>query len=767
MKYIMPTVQSITGLSRENLQARIEHTQALSYGEARLVIRDLMVLGLSGDANIDMPNWLIEGTNFYSDVWRCGFGIKSDRYKKTISFNVLLKDGSLLTDPKNILVLNWFKYLICVQIHPRYNKGSRKQALTEARRVANALQLIDWILLSDDVFNIGKYGLTHITIDALKGYLTKRTLNPVSYYLYDYGNKLTLWLDKKIQLLSDDDYQEACRKWPQITDIPKVTNRIIQMSDDKLKKARAIVRIENMFWVGEGGGRFNDKYFIEETYKNTLHGLAICTSTPEELRFPNTFSLEYPRVPVSTPEKHGVALSVLATHVTVVRSTLIIKSNYVDAGLNTDGVSELDASDLYKDTIQKTSGRFASLPAPVMVKGLGRSIEFVLNYGQDILNSVLLVLEYMLAKNLPQTRRVSKLNKFVIELNSESMRKLGVRAWRIRFSRFPKASYFNDLRKRPGLFELYSILLGSLLTVLGSLTARRQTEIIELNAKSCLFPFKDPRLPENVDLAYRLVYDAAKTGNRQKRQKLNIGITTPLAKMLWMFIEFRQTCEQMGLMSADAPLFFVIRRVPDKTYKLTAWRYNDALDMACDYFQSPTVVLEDGITHRYYIRQHQLRRFFAMSFFWSSGFDGLDTLRYALGHADVEHIYRYITETTPGKVLQSIKVERVCDSILHGTSDLENLGRVKTLLATKFDGLDIVIKTADEIAEDYGPSLGSATFTTFDTLARVTTEANLYNEVLQLFKLRLIDLQPEFFDYIGVDGLISHRFNLVIKVKGE
>ncbi|BCT33526.1 integrase [Pseudomonas protegens] len=763
----MPTIQSITGMSREELQARIEHTQALPYGQARLKIRELMVLGLSGDANIDIPNWLIEGTNFYSNIWRCGFGVKSDQYKKTINFNVLINDGSLLSDTKNIRVLNWFKYLICVQIHPRYNRGSRKQAHTEARRVTNALQFIDWILLNDDVFNIGKYGLTHVTVDGLKGYLTKKTLNPVSHYLYDYGNKLTLWFNTKIDLLCDEDYQEACRKWPQITVIPKVTNRIIHVSDDSLRKARAIVRIENMFWVSEGGGRFNDRCFIEETYKNTLHGLAIATSTPEELRFPDTFSHEYPQVPVSAPNRHGVVLSVLAKHVIVVRSTLIINSNYVDAGLNTDGISELDAADLYKDTTQKANGRFSSLPAPVMVHALGSSIEFILRYGQDILNSVISVFAYMLAEKLPSFRRVSKLNKFVVEMSSECLQELAVKAWRIRFSRFPNASYFDELRQHPGLFELYHVLLGSILTALGSLTARRQSEIIELSAKGCLLPFKNPNLPENAGLSYRLVYHAAKTGNRQKRQKLYIGITTPLAKMLWMFIEFRKSCEDMGLMSSEAHLFFVVKRVPNKTYKLTAWRYNDALDIACEYFQSPTVVLDDGVRHRYYIRQHQLRRFFAMSFFWSSGFDGLDTLRYALGHADVEHIYRYITETTPGKVLQSIKVERVCDSILHGTCDLENLGRVKTLLAEKFDGLDIVIKTADEIAEDYGSSLGAATFITVDTLTRISMEANLYNEVLQLFQLRIIDLQPEFFDYIGVDGITSHRFNLVIKVKGE
>lgn len=34
---------------------------------------------------------------------------------------------------------------------------------------------------------------------------------------------------------------------------------------------------------------------------------------------------------------------------------------------------------------------------------------------------------------------------------------------------------------------------------------------------------------------------------------------------------------------------------------------------------------------RFYMRQHQLRRFFAMAFFWGNGFGSMDTLRWFLG----------------------------------------------------------------------------------------------------------------------------------------
>src|SRR5690606_29178198 len=43
-------------------------------------------------------------------------------------------------------------------------------------------------------------------------------------------------------------------------------------------------------------------------------------------------------------------------------------------------------------------------------------------------------------------------------------------------------------------------------------------------------------------------------------------------------------------------------------------RAADALDLFCDYFETPF----DDQGRRYYIRQHQLRGFFASAFFWSA-----------------------------------------------------------------------------------------------------------------------------------------------------
>jgi hypothetical protein len=77
------------------------------------------------------------------------------------------------------------------------------------------------------------------------------------------------------------------------------------------------------------------------------------------------------------------------------------------------------------------------------------------------------------------------------------------------------------------------------------------------------------------------------------------------------------------------------------------------LNRFSDYFE----VQQDSAGRRYYIRTHQMRRFFAMTFFWAGGFGGLDTLRWFLGHTNVEHVYHYITETVPGEVLRRVGAE--------------------------------------------------------------------------------------------------------------
>jgi hypothetical protein len=126
----------------------------------------------------------------------------------------------------------------------------------------------------------------------------------------------------------------------------------------------------------------------------------------------------------------------------------------------------------------------------------------------------------------------------------------------------------------------------------------------------------------------------------------------------------------------------------------TAMKFNRTLDTFCDYFEIPF----DSQGRRYYIRQHQLRRFFAMLFFYSSSFGGLDTLRWMLGHTDLNHVWHYITETMDGRVLRSAKAQYAAENIhRYGANNFKELAE---LIESRYSTSDFSIVETDEL-ENY------------------------------------------------------------------
>lgn len=111
----------------KSLAERLDEVLKLPFSDSLSALNALVQQGVSGDYNIDAPDWLVDGTNFYSPIWSCYFG-EADEYsvKRLVNFDVRLANGSSLKDPENIETLTWIRYFLAVQIHPRFNGGARK-----------------------------------------------------------------------------------------------------------------------------------------------------------------------------------------------------------------------------------------------------------------------------------------------------------------------------------------------------------------------------------------------------------------------------------------------------------------------------------------------------------------------------------------------------------------------------------------------------------------------------------------------------------------
>ena len=223
---------------------------------------------------------------------------------------------------------------------------------------------------------------------------------------------------------------------------------------------------------------------------------------------------------------------------------------------------------------------------------------------------------------------------------------------------------------------------GGVQIVVAALMARRQTELASLKAEECL------------DETRRwLVFGLAKSTRNLEGRRVRIArpIDEMAVEMIEKLIEIQRAYLDAGLISKFGLLYDTVCLLDPANFVSSA-NYKQSLvhsvDIFCDYFETP--VRDDG--KRYYIRTHQLRRFFAMSFFWGSGFGGMDTLRWFLGHADPEHLYRYITENTPGEVLRHAKAQFLSET-------LEEHEGLRELISSRYGTDDFTLLSTDELEE--------------------------------------------------------------------
>lgn len=201
--------------------------------------------------------------------------------------------------------------------------------------------------------------------------------------------------------------------------------------------------------------------------------------------------------------------------------------------------------------------------------------------------------------------------------------------------------------------------------------------------------------------------------------------------------------------------------------KISSVTYNAHLDALCDYVETDLVQYDNGEYRRNYVRQHQLRRFFAMAFFWSKGFDGMDALRWMLGHSDMEHLYNYISESETGAVLNGAKASVIVRGVVDSTSELaklEGIEEVRKIIAERLTGnssTPITIESVSEAVEDYDDE----SYLTVPHISQLQKEQDIETEVITLLKEGRITLEPEFFIIEDIDGNTTQTFNLILKIK--
>lgn len=664
-------------------------------------------------------DWLL--SDFDSNVWEYDFGFKAP---KRIDWDVELNDGSRLIDKNNKNLLESLKYFLTGSTQANSASNSKGQRSSE---LAHAIHIVDFLLLHAEQFKLSQYGLAGLGRDSFKLILSEFSSNSdTAESIYGWSSRMYVYCLKLLVDIHPATIDDAIKEWPNLAIVTpdQAEENLLDIPYELIPRVRAALHLNGLYGYYRGKGYTpNSVQVSNEIYRNTLRGryedkpiISILTVPLDE-----NFTRECHPVRVTTGTGSKMSLGNFNEY----KKALYKLGNLHDIGMSAPSAEDLISAKNFKIETE-SAGRFRTLPSKIVFGAVRDSIEFYLKHGTEIVNGFCRAVLYCKKENLQfsQVTDSDLQNVFGKHLTSIGVESIGLTR-RLQGRMYDssvkgtKSQYFTKLRANYGLIELVKILIGCTQIVVGALMGRRVGELLDLQANDCLDASEKWLVFANRKSSYMLF------GSRQ----VEIRPIEPIAvKMIKNLVRMQKILRKIGFISKLTGLFASPSSQGGMNLiNSSIYNFNQNIDLFCDYFETPTN--ESG--QRYYIRQHQLRRFFAMLFFYSSSFGGLETLQWMLGHTDVQHIWHYITESMDGATLAGAKAQYVAEALHSG--DIESYKSLAALVTARYGTENFTLADTNEL-EDY---------------------------LADLMEEGAITIEPEFFE----DG-DGQRFKVIAKVVG-
>ena len=590
---------------------------------------------------------------FEADMWECTFGPE----KTLIDFRKVIDDGSLLTDPKNSSLLGGIKRFLCLQTHPSLTGSITGNLKTARTRVAVALHVVDYFLLQGSKLNLAAKGFGMVTPDDVMLFIDVLTSHrSVKTSIYSPKKRIVSFL-RDVDV-SSEDLAATKAAWPELFELDgNEADWIIPR--EQIDKARAWLKLNDIYSPANSTGVTEFKYRVNRT---RLLRLVIGNKVLSDLKFDGLilngldvapsrrFNQELHAVPVNNLDEDERASSEFVTsYIGALKSMRVARQHGAEL-ISDQTLAVLEDAALLRKELTKDRARFTTLPFEVANTIFGQAIEFYLEYGTELV-------DYYLA--LAATG--GDIRELQIPV-PDKLRALGVTEWRTFAD--TREEFFTQLRSGRNLYSMLEVLYGAVAILVNTLMARRVSELEDLTQESIV----------EESGWYFLAFNLRKANVLEHRQRLLRPLPHIGAEALKLLAKLSTNLRKLGYKSSGY-LF---------DFPFSAWHSNPpfygtcqsdlrrCFDRFCDYYQTPT----DDQGRRYYIRAHQLRRNFAMLFFWQGSFGGIEVLRHFLGHKKPSMTYRYVTEALPGKALRRVKATIAKDMIKADHSATEGLAQL-------------------------------------------------------------------------------------------
>jgi hypothetical protein len=646
-------------------------------------------------------------SSFEENLW----SIELERSNSTINFDIELADGSKLIS--NMTLLNTIKYWILVNTLPE--NGVAYSDSATRYRIKYVLSMFDYINLHfGREIKISQYGFKLLNENHIKELIHSISKNRFkSETVYEISTKLKEYLLEKIK---DPDLSTILNKNVFLSN--NLSSTSLGLTEQQLGLVRAFLLKNNLYKNRKTGKMFPVLIpILKEIYTNKIltNSDSLSHSYPQELVVEVEWGQYKEKESIYSQSREVELLS--ETNIPMYKNTLsnLSRLNNYDFkkyDLLTPTNSIFDNIQYIK-TETKPGKRFKTVPSHIVFNTIEKAINFHFKYGEDLIMSYRNIISFL--KKNPQTNINKVLEQDVNGLLCGKLKRK-VNCWSF-YQRASEKGFnkFNEIRNGKSLYFLLITYLGATQFVTGALMARRQSEMISL------------KVNESVDYINKIIFfkrSKSTKGIFGVRDTIGLPIDEMALKMIQNIEEIQNILLENNFIKESTHIFTPLsyNNPFSLVKKLDEGNYNDNLDVFYDFVE---VECEDN--KRYYMRQHQLRRFFAMAFFWGNGFGSMDTLRWFLGHTDVQHLYHYITESTEGSVLKSVKAQYIYEN-------LDNQADLKGLLIKEY-GINNFSLIGREVLEDY---------------------------IEELIEENKVEVEPEFFEDDN-----GKSYKILVKVKGK
>ncbi|WP_332420725.1 integrase [Vibrio metschnikovii] len=776
----------LNGLSAETLEDIINFSVANDDYRALDIITNIHT-GIYGYDD-RQPEWL--ESSFPENKWVLTFG----KTPKMIHWDtVYLDDGKKLTDTKHQKLLNSFKYWITAADNPLENGGKIISPITAYQKVNKVIALINAIFLHSKELKLAKYHLLNVNDDFWLNILTKYAEYGNFQGVYEIDKRTKVLLDNASQSVSDAEVQVFKEKYPYVTQDIAQDESFLFLAE---REMACTWLFEQGYYSDREGIRYagNSAVLGELLFKGKMlyHDINLPNYAELHLKAPRLYS-EY-RAVENKDTSTGTNQRTISTYIEAIRLTHT-NLERKDAASPSILSERVNAGHISQLVSLKKAGRTRTLPPTFVFNLIRQCYAFAKEHlptedgSTTLLDETLTLLSKARSKSAAKksnTLRLQQSNRawdeelhrdmsstergywFQTEaincLSSEYLKK-GIK--QVQGFADSVENRFERIRANESLFDLFSVLQGTIQVLVGAIMARRQDELIKLKPHGNLSPNVSPFSEEGAKTEYSLIFKVKKTGSKGVNASIERPIPLSIAKFIWQLEQFNIKANELNLAKGKLSLFNNLSSKNCQLSQVMHTSYNAHLDALCDYVETDLVEYDNGEYRRNYVRQHQLRRFFAMAFFWSKGFDGMDALRWMLGHSDMEHLYNYISESETGAVLNGAKASVIVRGVVDSTSELARLDgieEVRKMIAERLTGdssTAITIESVSEAAEDYDDE----SYLTIPHISQIQKEQDIETEVIQLLEEGRITLEPEFFTIEDADGNTTQTFNLILKIK--